>query len=265
MPSPFPGMNPYLENPIQWTGTHQGLIGAMRAILNKSLPKGYVARADERCHIIPTERSVYPDVFVKRPSKLSGKGGGASVMLDAPNEPLIIEALSAPEPPEPFLEIRHASDWGRVVTAIEILSPGNKTQGSEGRRVYLRKQNETLQSNAHLIEIDLLRGGPPTVAALNIAIPEASYDYIISLHRAGQGRRFEVWLNRLRERLPLIAIPLLAGDLDVTLDMQAVFDRNYEEGAYDEEADHWTEPVPPLSPEDAEWADALLREKGLRP
>lgn len=265
MPSPFPGMDPYLENPALWTGTHQGLMSAMRAVLNKSLPKGYVARMEERCHIVPIERTVYPDVFVRRSPAPSGKSRGSSAVLEAPDAPLIIEALPSPEPVEVFLEIRHISDWSRVVTAIEILSPANKTLNSDGRRMYLRKQEETLLSSTHLIEIDLLRGGPPTIAALAVAAPKEPYDYIICLHRGGQGQRFEVWLNFLRERLPKIRVPLLGSDGDAALDLQDVFDKNYEEGAYEESDDYQGDPIPPLSPGDAEWADGLLREKGLRP
>ncbi len=265
MPSPFPGMDPYLENPARWSGTHQGLIGAMRALLNKALPKGYVARMEESCRIVPGERVVYPDVFIRRSPAAPEKSRGATAVLDAPDTPLILEALPVPQPPEMFIEIRHVADGGRVVTAIEILSPTNKTLHSDGRRMYLRKQEETLRSAAHLIEIDLLRHGPPTVAALAVTPRNEPCDYLVSLHRSGQGQRFEVWPNRLRERLPKICVPLMAGDADITLDIQAVFDKNYEEGAYAEDADYRRDPVPPLSPEDAAWADALLREKGLRP
>ena len=266
MPSPFPGMNPYLENPTRWTGTHLALIGAMRDLLNEALPEDYAADADERCQIVPTERSVYPDVFVTRlmPAP-SSRIGGATAVLDAPTTPLIIEALPAPPPAERFLEIRHASDWGLVVTAIEILSPGNKTPNSEGRRMYLRKQEETLRSQTHFIEIDLLRDGPPTVAALEIAEPAEPYDYIVCLHRGGDGARFEVWPNRLRERLPKIRIPLLPGDPDLIFDLQAVIEQTYNRGRYHQTLRYHAESVPPLAPEDAEWADALLREKGLRP
>ena len=50
MPSPFPGMDPYLEHPARWTGVHDGLIGAARAQLNAVLPAGYVADIGERRH-----------------------------------------------------------------------------------------------------------------------------------------------------------------------------------------------------------------------
>ena len=264
---PFPGMNPYLENPVRWSGTHLALISAMSDLLNEALPDDYAANAEERCQIVPIERSVYPDVFVTRPKPAPNDSPlpGATAVLDAPTISLIIEALPAPPPAEPFLEIRHASDWSLVVTAIEILSPGNKTPHSEGRRMYLRKQQETLRRNAHFIEIDLLRDGPPTVAASEIATLDAPYDYIVCLHRGGEGARFEVWPNRLRARLPVIRVPLRPGDPDLIFDLQTVIEQVYRTRRYYKTLPYRAEPLPPLSPEDAAWADALIREKGLRP
>ena len=51
-----------------------------------------------------------------------------------------------------------------LVTAIEILSPVNKRPGREAHDEYLRKRRELLRSAAHLIEIDLLRGGAAAAA-----------------------------------------------------------------------------------------------------
>jgi hypothetical protein len=57
----------------------------------------------------------------------------------------------------------------------------------------------------------------------------------------------------------------LAGDdPDVVLDLQAVFDLYYDAGAYARRLDYRHDPAVSLSDEDAVWADALLRRKGLR-
>jgi len=142
-----------------------------------------------------------------------------------------------------------------------VLSPGNKEAGSEGRRRYLQKQQEILGSHTHLIEIDLLRDGRHTVAAPR---PESACLYVISLHRGGEGRRFSVWPNNLYGRLPRIAVPLDEGVADLTFDLQTVFDRNYDEGAYALQIDYTRDPVPPLERDDSAWIDALLHEHNLR-
>jgi hypothetical protein len=76
--------------------------------------------------------------------------------------------------------------------------------------------------------------------------------------------QFEVYRLPLRERLPAIAIPLRESDADVPLDLQQLVDLCYHNGGYDD-LDYAVDPDPGLSADDAGWADALLREKGLRP
>jgi uncharacterized protein DUF4058 len=51
---------------------------------------------------------------------------------------------------------------------------------------------------------------------------------------------------------------------DLVLDLQAVFDRCYDEGPYARRVDYRREPSVLLPRADAEWADQLLRERGLR-
>ena len=156
-------------------------------------------------------------------------------------------------------------DESRVVTVIEVLSPANKAAGSEGRQLYLAKQRDLLAGETSLIEIDLLRRGEHTVAPpRQDLIPYGPWDYLVSLHRGGESLRYEAWLNGVRDRLPCISVPLSPGDDDVPLPLQPVFVRCYDTGRYGDEIDYRQEPVPPLGDADAEWANALLRERGLR-
>ncbi len=74
-----------------------------------------------------------------------------------------------------------------------------------------------------------------------------------------------LWPIRLSQRLPVIQIPLRPKDGDTPLDLQAVLDTAYDRAGYARGIDYKKEPVPPLSKEWKEWADRLLREKGLRP
>jgi hypothetical protein len=122
-----------------------------------------------------------------------------------------------------------------------------------------------LGSDVHLLEIDLLRGGEHTVAAPRDRVARRGlYDYLISLSRAGQRDRCEVWGVPLQQRLPRIAVPLTDNDPDVIVDLQALVSRCYDAGGYARRLDYRLEPAPALREADAAWADALLRDKGLR-
>lgn len=151
------------------------------------------------------------------------------------------------------------------MTVIELLSPANKTSGHPGREKYRTKQQEMLNSRVHLLEIDLLRRGEHTVAA---PLPELEHrgrwDYPVCLHRSTQRWQYEVRPVQLRDRLPQIHVPLAGEDPDVILDFQAVFDRFYDENAYARLLDYRQDPTPPLGDADRAWAEALLRERGLR-
>jgi hypothetical protein len=267
MPSPFPGMDPYLEHPTLWPGVHQGLITYARADLNALLPPHYVADIGERLYVVQPERSIYPDVVVVEPPAASllperGTGGTAAVLRSDAPWVLTVEPI---EQREVFIEILSVGDTSRVVTVIEVLSPSNKTAGSDGRQLYVAKQREILQSPTHLLEIDLLHYGEHTVAAPRVSLLEkGTWNYLTCLHRGGQGGRYEVWATTLRQRLPRIRVPLAHGEADVVLDLQTVFDRCYDEGAYARRLDYRRDPPLPLSDDDLAWTTTLLREQGRR-
>jgi len=260
-------MDPYLENPVLWPGVHQGLVTYIRAALNTVLPPGYVADIGERVYIVQPERSVYPDVVVlERPlTKAQPEQGAGGIATAVACDPPLVLTYEPVEIREVFVEILLVGEESRVVTVIEVLSYSNKTPGHDGRKLYLTKQQEILKSQTHLIEIDLLRTGEHTAAvSREELLKRCKWDYLVCLHRGGQGNRFEVWPITIRQRLPRILVPLAEGDPDVVLDLQAVFNRCYDEGAYARRIDYHRDPPIPLEGEDAEWADKLLREKGLR-
>ncbi len=264
MPGPFPGMDPFLESRSEWRDAHEGLITYIRDDLNRTLPRNYRAKIDEHVYVMPDRRPLVPDIAVlSRPAKFVRE---STAVLESPDAPVHLSLPSDPEIRESFIEIVAVADMERPVTVIELLSPTNKTPG-RGRDEYLAKQYVILQSSTHLVEIDLLRAGADTAAAPRGVFAEQpeSAGYVVVLHRAGNGRNFEAWPWNVRERMPRIAIPLGPGEKDVVLDLQQIFDRNYDAGAYDRFLDYSKDPEPPLTGEDAEWMDALLREKGLRP
>lgn len=264
MPGPFPGMDPYLEDPAGWQGVHNTLITFVYRAILRDLPDAYDAGVEERCYIIDPGRHIVPDltVFEGVPTPARARGNAAVLLPDAP----LVLRTAPIEVREAYIHIYRAGDRSRVVTAIEILSPTNKAANTEGNRIYRQKQAQVLATRTHLLEIDLLRQGEHTVAFPRTALPaNIRWDYILSLHRSGIGEEsLELWPATVRERLPRVSIPLDPGDADLVLDMQAVLSQYYDELFYGRRLDYSREPVPPLREEDREWADALVREKGVR-
>ena len=265
MAGPFPGVDPYLENPLYWRGFHNGFITFFTDALNAVRPQGFAANYEERVYVVPTEHAIYPDVLVvHRSPDLPFPGVGATAAIE-PGAPHGILTAYPEEIHEGFVEVRSADDWDQVVAIIEVLSPANKAPGSVGREEYLRKQREILQSRTNLLEIDLLRKGAHTVAApLEGLRQHGRWDGLICLHRPTDPHRYAFWLSRLREPLPPVRVPLTPETPDVLLDLQAIYDRTYDAGPYRRRLDYRTDPLIPLEPEDAAWADALLRTAELR-
>src|SRR5438132_10567657 len=107
MPSPFPGMDTYLEQ--HWGDVHSSLVIYVRNQLQKVLPKDLRARVEERVLVtgLSRPRSLYPDVRVidaERRSRRAGKGAAAVAMA----EPVVIELPDELET-QTFVEIREVS------------------------------------------------------------------------------------------------------------------------------------------------------------
>jgi hypothetical protein len=262
MPSPFPGMDPYLETPDLWPDVHHGLIGQIQAELNPLIKPHYVARVELRVYISdeddPGRKALIPDLRVETsPVPRSGKravNGGLAIA-----EPLIIPMLIDDEIEEAYLSIKDRRS-GALVAIVEIMSPTNKIRGSEGRTSFMRKKKEVIASKVHWVEIDLLRSGDPSI--LNPPLRPSDYRVLVSRGNDRYNGRY--WPIGVRQQLPVIGVPLKDKDPDVPLDLSVVLANAYDNGAYDASIDYSKPPVPPLSPEDARWATKLLRAKGLR-
>jgi len=266
MASPFPGMDPYLEDPSIWPSVHHLLITHIGTTLNSLLPPCYVATFQERVFVAGADREIYPDVLVREGPEigtLSASSRGSE--LAAIGDPPWLIATADDEVVEPFIELRTAAGDQRVVTVIEVLSPRNKAAGFEGRRLYRQKQREVLASDAHLLEIDLLRSGQHTVAAPREALlRRGPYRYLVSLSRRNQRHRCEVWGILLSSPLPRVSVPLTGTDPDVILDLQAVWQQVYAAGAFRRIIDYTQPPAIPLDDDDARWAEGHLRRSGYR-
>jgi hypothetical protein len=264
MPSPFPGMDPYLEDPGLWPDVHHELISGIRERLNRLIRPKYVARVEERIYVSDEEdpgRSVLvPDVRVNERVGRGNGGAGPSGPVVAVDEPLVVTTLIEEEIHESRVEILETLTR-EVVTVIEVVSPANKVGGARGRESYQRKRRAVMTSPCHWVEIDLLRRGLPTFS--RELLPPC--EYVVHVSRVEQRPRGRVWPVRLTSRLPVVGIPLRGGDPDAALELQEVLNTCYDRAAYDVSIDYRHEPDPPLPPELAAWADQLLRERGLRP
>ncbi len=260
MPSPFPGMDPYLESPVYWRGFHNALITEIMRALNSVLPPGFAANAEERVYVLPQERTAVPDVSVRKPSRVQRRPSHAGTAVMAPTPPDGEVTAYPEEQREPFVEIRATDDWEKVITVIEVLSPANKSLEGAGRDEYLRKQQAVLNSETHLVEVDLLLGGRHTVAApLQALRKRGKWDYLVSLHRSTQRYTFHYWFCSLRKPLPIVSIPLTADADDAPLDLQACFTGAYDAGPYSRSMDYRNPPPVPVPGTHSAWLKRLMQ------
>ncbi len=255
MPSPFPEMNPYLEQEDVWQDFHERFIPLVATLLGGQLRPRYIVKIDE--HIYVHELGEESRRWVGRADVSVGVGtpeaahepvpGAATGLLEAPAR---VRLPAVDRERMSYVEIRDRRDR-ELVTVIELLSPSNKYIGPD-REQYLAKLMEILNGPAHLIEIDLQRGGPPLPAADR---PDCSYSILVS--RVERRPHAEFWPVALRDRLPVIPVPVRAPDPDAQLDLQAALDRIYDDAGY---ADYIYEgnPRPRLDGDDAVWTRRLF-------
>ncbi|MGE3539900.1 MAG: DUF4058 family protein [Candidatus Tectimicrobiota bacterium] len=254
----FPGMDPYLEAPDLWPGMHASFIVYLRDHLQPRLRPRYLAAIEERVFVEGPDREIIPDVWVRRHHPRSAEGA-AMARLEG-DEPVLVEVAPL-EVHETYLTILDRRSGQRLVTVIEVVSPSNKYAGP-GRESYRAQQREVLQSQAHLVEIDLLRLGPHVLAVPEWAARNrAAYDYLICVHRAlGQREKYELYFGHLRQRLPRVRLPLADQDPEVVADLQAVLVQVYEAGSYGERVNYTLPCVPFLSAAEQAWADQHLQQ-----
>jgi len=257
MPSPFPGMDPYLEQ--HWRDVHSRLITIASAALNSVLPREPVARVEERVVVdsaaYAQPRAIFPDLRVYQDRE--GTPGGGDESAAAVAEPIVLE-LEMEEETETYITILNSSG-GQLITVIEFLSPRNKVPG-DARDQYRRKRDELAAARVNLVEVDLVREGRWRELLLPLIAPGwVQTPYRVVIRRFHPKLRAELYPISLRHRLPRIPIPLWAEDRDVVLDLNPLIEQAYREGRYDR-TDYSVPSQPPLEGEDAAWADELLRE-----
>ena len=251
MPSPFPGMNPYIEQDDAWHDFHEKFLPAVAERLVPQVRPNYIVKLDEH---------VYVHELPPEPRRLLGRadlavGRAPSQGADLPAADVLVAPAQVRIPTQDverltFLEVRDRHNR-ELITVIELLSPSNKRTGPD-REQYLAKRESLLSSRAHLVEIDLLRGGRPMPM---VDRPECSYSVLVS--RVEHRPRAGLWPISLRDRLPVIPIPLRPADGDARLDLQDLLHRIYDASGY-EDYIYEGVPEPMLAPDEASWARQFL-------
>jgi hypothetical protein len=251
MPSPFPGMNPFLEQEDAWHDYHESFMPLARDLLAAQVRPAYLVKIDEHVYIheLPEEQRHLlgrGDVTLAR-GRDSRSSQGSGAVLEGPAR---VRLGSVDVESHSSLEIRDRESR-RLVTVIELLSPSNKNPSAD-RDQYLGRRRQLLRSNVHFVEIDLLRGGPRMPME---GLPPC--DYCVLVSQVETRPEAEAWPVGLRARLPVIPIPLQSPDSPARLDLQVVLNRIYDSAGY-EDYIYRNRPQPPLSGEDEAWAREVV-------
>lgn len=227
MGTPFPGMDPYLEDDKLWPVFHHHLVMCLYQLLLPGLVDRYRARVGQRHYA--TEQALFTSIIRE-------------------------------EHTEEFIEIRQRSD-GKLITLLDVVSPANKTTAS-GRSAYLSKRAEGRLDGANLVEIDLVLQGQPTLEYSRDGLPD--WDYAVTVTRCAQPERYEIYTTTLPKRLPRFRLPLAADDRDTVLDLHTAFTRCYDQGSFSGQIDYQRDPTVRLNDEDRQWLQEVLQQQKRR-
>ena len=257
MPTPFPGMDPYLEQSGILNQIHTDLIVYIRGHLTRLLRPHYVVAIEQRTFAETSDQLVLigkPDVLAMLPS-IPAPVAAATVMEAVPVLAEVRESyrVRLPMPEEViqrYLEVRDQVS-GEAITVIEILSPSNKRSH---RREYLEKRMEILGSETNLVEIDLLRAGSPM--PMTGKTPTTHYRILVS--RAWERPYAQALLFNIQQPIPDIPIPLRQGEEEPALPLNQLLHEIYDKGGYDLMIHYDRSPETPFDSATAAWAAELL-------
>ena len=256
MPSPFPGMNPYLEQPSVWEDFHSRFMTYAGESLATQVRPNFLVKLEERV-FIHEPSSNERRKFLGKPDIALFEASAAHESSVATFDPALnqVKSILATIPDveierHAVIEIRDRLDR-QLVTMIEVLSPSNKRYGPD-REQYLLKRATMMFSSASIVEIDLLRGGP------RLPINDLpACDYCVTVFRKANAPKVEAWPIGLRDELPVIPVPLKGDFADAKLDLKALLDRVYDAAGYEDYL-YESFPEPPLDQTDAIWAQAFI-------
>jgi hypothetical protein len=220
-------MNPYLEQEDLWPTFHHQLVTCLYQTLLPNLVDRYKARVGQRRYV---------------------------------TEMVLFTSVTREEHQEEYIEIRQRGE-NRLATLVEVVSPGNKTT-TPGRNAYLAKRREGKNAAANLVEIDLVLQGTATLDYSRDGLPD--WDYAVTVTRAAQPDRYEIYKATLQERLPRFRLPICPDDRDVVVDLQGAFTRCYDQCGFGNKIDYKRDPATTLIDEDRKWLSDLLKQQKLR-
>lgn len=261
MPSPFPGMDPFIEACALWEDFHPKLISEIERTLAPVVPDRYFVGLGVRSYIAIAgmEGKEYhpfqPDVGVASPARESASHSTALAKAETAAGAVGMQAFVAEPFRETFIEILDRDDERRLITSIELLSPSNKRRGSKGRKLYLRKRQALLLGAANLVELDLLRGGQRM--PMMTPWPESPYTLLVS--RQERAPYCTVWPATFQLPLPVIPVPLASPDKDIQLDLQPLIAAIYARARYIQQLDYTRPLQPGLTEAESGWLAEQLR------
>ncbi|OKH29701.1 hypothetical protein NIES2101_43100 [Calothrix sp. HK-06] len=261
MPSPFPGMNPYLENPALWSEFHNLLISSISQTLNPILRPKYRVAIEQRVYQTTDRDSLLigvPDVAVQSHQTANNQETGNVAVASPPTQAVTVTIPMPETVRETYLEVRDVATK-EVVRVIEVLSPKNKRAG-DGRQTYNKKRLRVVGSLSNLIEIDLLRNGKSMAIVQNHI--QSSYRILVS--RSDFRPKADLYAFNLQNSIPSSSLPLRERDSEPIFDLQNILHNLYDRASYDLVIDYTKDPVPTLLNTDKDWLDKFLRENGLR-
>ncbi|MEM7656886.1 MAG: DUF4058 family protein [Bacteroidota bacterium] len=246
MKSPFPGMDPFLEDHL-WPDVHNSLIFVIKELLVPQLPDRYLVQTTLYTSplVSPWEEVgiMVPDVEVlkrkaEEPVPAYSQGAKLSpVSFSIPERQVRI----------PRLEIQDRAG-NQLITAIEVLSPANKY--GQGLSAYQQKKARLQEAGVHILEIDLIRRGN---RPLLVDHPGPMPHYLVALYHA-IARKTDVWSFQLQDLLPTVPVPLQAGEADLVLVLSEAMRLIYERSRYDRAIDYGAlPPAPPFSEDELAW------------
>ena len=261
--NPFPGMNPYLEDPLIWPGFHNQLIARMAFELGPQVPANYRVDIQERTEVVtiggsasePTFR--IPDARVTATSDLPDRlelapaYTNTATTATAPLENgVAVRVAMLEEARVTYLYVQRMPDW-KVVTIVEVLSPTNKIPG-EGRTNYLHKRDEVFASGVSLVEIDLLRGGQPM--PLQTVLPPSHYRILVS--RGWERPDAVLYPFNVQQAIPKFTLPLSPDDDEPEVNIGPIVNALHHNARYAQVVRYADRPPgPALATEFQEWVD----------
>jgi hypothetical protein len=256
MPSPFPGMDPFLEG-AWWSTFRNDLVIETRRHLPQQVKPEYcpliggfqVKTLDSSLRFLPVSED--DDESDEDDADQSRKDESQPVYLNLARPHWV--GLS-------FIGIKKLGDYKNKLTRrknktiVVFLDPVVKK--APGRSYYLRWREKVFNSTTCLVEIDLLRQGrrPPMLDPY----PDAPCYAMVSRHEFRPC--CEVWPIHLDRPLPKIPIPIPGDDREVVLDLQTVFTRAYDLGSFDRVIEYDKPPDVHLDERHLPWLKRMLKD-----